>query len=197
MNLVERARNILFTPKTEWNVIAGESATIGSLLTSYVVPLSLIPVLATIINGLVWSSGLLFAMRFFIIAAVGTFIKSILAYVITTYVVDLLAVNFKSERNINRSAQLVAYSTTGYWVSTILGIVPFLGWLGIIAGASYSVFLMYLGVGPLKKTPEDQRIVYVIITIVLMLVVMFIIEAIYNALFFAGAISGVWGQHHL
>jgi len=197
MNLVERARNILFTPKTEWNTIAGESATVASLLTGYVVPLSLIPVLATIINGLLWSSAGYAVMRFFIIAAIGAFVKSILTYVITAYVVDLLAVNFKSEKDINRSAQLVAYASTGYWVSTILGVVPYLGWLGIIAGASYSVFLMYLGVGPLKKTPEDQRIVYVIITIVLMLVAMFVIEAIYNAMFFAGAIPGVWGQHHL
>ncbi|HEY4147938.1 MAG TPA: Yip1 family protein [Chitinophagaceae bacterium] len=196
MNLVERARNILFTPKTEWNTIAGESATVGSLLTSYVIPLSLIPVLATIINGLALSGTLLLG-RFFIIAAVGTFIKSILAYVITTYVVDLLAVNFRSEKNIGRSAQLVAYASTGLWVSTILGIIPFLGWLAIIAGASYSVFLMYLGVGILKKTPDDQRIVYVIITIVIMLVVMFIIEAIYNAVFFAGAVSGMFGTHHL
>ena len=196
MNLVERARNILFNPKTEWTVVAGESATVGSLLTSYVIPLSMIPVLAVIIKGIIWSGGLLF-IRFIIIAAIRTFIISILTYIITTYVVDLLAVNFRSEKNINRSAQLVAYASTGYWVATILGVVPFLGWVAIIAGASYSVFLMYLGAGPLKKTPEEQRIVYVIITIVLMLVVMFVIEAIYNALFFASAISSSWGQHRL
>jgi hypothetical protein len=196
MNLAERARNILFNPKTEWNVIAAETATVGSLLTSYVIPMSLIPVLATIINGLAWS-GTILVMRFLVIAAVGTFIKCILAYIITTSVVDLLAVNFRSEKNIGRSAQLVAYASTGFWVATILGIVPYLGWLAIIAGASYSVFLMYLGVGTLKKTPDDQRIVYVIITIVIMLVVMFIIEAIFNAIFFAGAFSGMFGQHHL
>lgn len=196
MNLVERARNILFNPKTEWNTIAGESATVGSLLTGYVIPLSMIPVLSIVMEDVMRSGGVL-VVRFIIMDAVRTFIISILTYIITAYVVDLLAVNFRSEKNINRSAQLVAYASTGYWVATILGVVPFLGWLAIIAGASYSVFLMYLGVGPLKKTPEDQRIVYVIITIVLMLVVMFVIEAVYNALFFASAISSIWGRHHI
>lgn len=196
MNLVERARNILFNPKTEWNTIAGESATVGSLLTGYVIPLSMIPVLSIIMEDVMRSEGLL-VVRFIVMDAVRTLIISILTYVITAYVVDLLAVNFRSEKNINRSAQLVAYASTGYWVATILGVVPFLGWLAIIAGASYSVFLMYLGVGPLKKTPEDQRIVYVIITVVLMLVVMFVIEAVYNALFFASAISSIWGRHHI
>jgi hypothetical protein len=188
MSLVERARNILFTPKTEWNTIAGETATVGSLLTSYVVPLSLIPVLASIMNGVIWL-GLLLGMRFLIFTAIRTFVISILTYIVTTYVVDLLAVNFGSEKNINRSAQLVAYSSTGVWVASILGIVPVLGWLGIIVGASYSVFLMYIGIGPLKKTPEEQRIVYVIISIVLMLVVMLIIDA--------SAISGIWGSHRI
>jgi len=137
-------------------------------------------------------SGSFIGLHFFIIRAIGTFLQSILSYVITSWVVDLLAVNFGSEKNINRSAQLVAYSLTGYWVASILGIIPWLGWLAIIAGASYSVFLMYLGAGPLKKTPEDQRIVYVIIAIVIMMVAMFIIEGVYNAIFFAGPVSGVF-----
>ena len=194
MNLVERARNILFTPKTEWNVVAGESATIGSLLTSYVIPLSLIPLLTSLINMAIWL-GPLMGIRYFIMVAIRSFATSILTYVITTYVVDVLAVNFRSERNINRSAQLVAYASTGYWVASILGVIPFLGWLAVIAGISYSVFLMYLGVGPLKKTPEDQRIVYVVISSVIMLVVMYIIEAVFNAMFFVGTVGGNFWRH--
>jgi len=194
MNLVERARNILFNPKTEWNTVAGESATIGSLLTGYVIPLSLIPVLAIIIKGLFWSDVVgVYSLRYFIITAVGSLIKSILVYVIAAYIVDLLAVNFRSEKNINRSAQLVAYASTGYWVISILDIIPLLGWLAAIAGASYSVFLMYLGIGLLKKTPEEQRIVYVIVCVVLVLVVMFVVAAIFNALFLASSYGiGRW-----
>jgi len=194
MNLVERARNILFTPKTEWNVVAGESATIGSLLTSYVIPLSLIPLLTSLINMAIWL-GPLMGVRYFIMVAIRSFATSILTYVITTYVVDVLAVNFRSERNINRSAQLVAYASTGYWVASILGVIPFLGWLAVIAGISYSVFLMYLGVGPLKKTPEDQLIVYVVISSVVMLVIMYIIEAVFNAMFFVGTVGGNFWRH--
>lgn len=193
MNLVERARNILFTPKTEWTVIAGESATIGSLLTGYVVPLSLIPVLAIIINGIIWSGIGIFNLRYFVILAVGSFVKSILVYIIASYIVDLLAVNFRSEKDINRSAQLVAYASTGYWIASILDVVPVLGWLATIAGASYSVFLMYMGIGPLKKTVEEQRIVYVIVSVVLVLVVMFVMAAIFNALFLASSYGiGTW-----
>lgn len=191
MNLIQRAKNILTTPKTEWDVVATESATMGSLLTSYVIPMALIPTAATFLRGLIWTS-IFVGSKYYIYSAIITFVSAIVSYVVTTYAVDLLATNFKSEKNLNKSAQLVAYSSTASWVAGILTIIPVLGWLAAIAGWGYSVYLMYLGTGPVKKTPEDQRIVYVIIIIVVMIVVGLIIGAILGALFFAGAIGGAF-----
>jgi len=37
---------------------------------------------------------------------------------------------------------------------------------------------MYLGIGPLKKTPEDKKVVYMIIAFVIMIALYFIIVAI-------------------
>ena len=191
MNLIQRAKNILTTPKTEWDVVATESATMGSLLTSYVIPMALIPTAATFLRGLIWTS-IFVGSRYYIYAAIISFVSAIVSYIVTTYVVDLLATNFKSEKDTNRSAQLVAYSSTASWVAGILTIIPVLGWLAAIAGWGYSVYLMYLGMGPIKKTPEDQRIVYVIIIIVVMIVVGLIIGGILGAIFFAGTISGAF-----
>ena len=42
MSIVERAKNIIFKPADEWNVIAAEPATIGRLFTGYAMPLALI-----------------------------------------------------------------------------------------------------------------------------------------------------------
>jgi hypothetical protein len=192
MNLIQRAKNILTTPKTEWDVVAAESATMGSLLTSYVLPLSLIPVVATLLNGLVWG-GIIWGMKYTIVSAVIAFVNAIISYVIATYAIDLLATNFKSEKNMNSSAQLAAYSCTAMWVVSILGIIPFLGWLGMLAGAAYTVYLMYLGTGPVKKTPEDQRIVYVIVVIVIVIVVHFIIQAILGGIMFTAVLGGMGG----
>ncbi|HUZ59772.1 MAG TPA: hypothetical protein VMU83_13435 [Hanamia sp.] len=43
MNLIERAKNILITPKTEWLVVDSESATPPSLLTAMFCPWPLSP----------------------------------------------------------------------------------------------------------------------------------------------------------
>jgi len=50
MNLVDRAKNILITPKTEWEVIKNEQTTTADLFTKYVLILALIPVIATFIG---------------------------------------------------------------------------------------------------------------------------------------------------
>ena len=50
MNIIERVKNILMTPKTEWDVINGETATPMSLLIGYVVPMALIGAVASFIG---------------------------------------------------------------------------------------------------------------------------------------------------
>ena len=177
MNLIQRAKNILLTPKTEWNAVAGETATLGSLLTGYVLPLSLIPAVCSFLGMMIFG-GLILGTTAGIVMAVVSVVATILAYVIGTYIIDALAPSFKSEKNLGRSAQLMAYSATAVWVAGVLSLVPLLGWLAILAGAAYSIYLMYLGLGPVKKTPEDQRVLYVIIAIVVYWVVNLVISTL-------------------
>lgn len=49
MSLVDRAKNILLNPKAEWDVIAKEPATVGSLFTGYAIPLSVLPIIGSVI----------------------------------------------------------------------------------------------------------------------------------------------------
>ena len=51
MNLIDRAKNILITPKTEWEVINGEAATPQSLLMIYVLPLALVSAVGPLLTG--------------------------------------------------------------------------------------------------------------------------------------------------
>jgi len=176
MNLIDRAKNILLTPKTEWVIIAGESATLSSLLISYVLPMAAIPAAASVLGSMVVGIGT--SMNFIIISALIAYATAIISFIITAYVADMLANTFKSEKNIDKSAQLVAYSSTGSWVASILSIIPFIGWLGSIAGGIYAIYLLYLGVGPIKKTPEDQRVIYVVIIVVVLIVASMVLASI-------------------
>jgi hypothetical protein len=59
MNLVDRAKNILLKPKDEWQVIAGETATVKDLYLNYAMILAAIPVIATFVGGSIIGYGFL------------------------------------------------------------------------------------------------------------------------------------------
>ena len=180
MNLIDRAKKILTTPKTEWLVVNSESATPSSLIMSYVLPMAIISSIGRILSGLVWAGA--FGTYFIWFAVIG-FVSIIISFYISIYVIDLLAPSFGSEKNLNKSAQLVAYSNTPAWIAGLLSFIPVIGFLLVIAGWIYSIYLFYLGLGPLKKTPEDKKIVYMIVAFIVMIVIVAIISAILMAIF--------------
>lgn len=180
MNLIERAKNMIASPKTEWLVIESETATPRSLLISYVLPMAIVASIGKVLTGLVWVG--IFS-TYFVWAAIFGFISIIVSFYISIYVIDMLAPTFGSERNLNKSAQLVAYSNTPNWVAGLLSFIPVIGWLLVIAGWVYSIYLFYIGLGPLKSTPEDKKVVYMIVAFIVMIAVVFIISAILMAIF--------------
>jgi hypothetical protein len=180
MNLIDRVKNILITPKTEWDVINGETETPMSLLPKYVVIMALIPAIAAFIGyGLIGVSVLGFKIagaKWGLSMAIKLFLSSIISYFVCTYVIDALAPNFKSEKNLGKSAQLVAYATTASAVAGIFYILPALSFLLIIG--LYSIYLFYIGLPKLKKTPEDQVVVYMIVSAVIIIVVSIVVGMI-------------------
>jgi Yip1 domain len=183
MNLIERVKNILITPKTEWTVIEGETATPQSLLMGYVLPLAVVAAIGPLLTGLLFAG--MWGFKYFMITAIIAFISQMVAYYISVIVIDMLAPSFGSEKNLGKSAQLVAYSATPGFVGGLLSFIPVLGLLISIAAWVYGVYLMYLGIGPLKKTPEDKKVVYMLVAYVIWIAIYFILVAILGAILFS------------
>ena len=70
----------------------------------------------------------------------------------------------------------MAYALTPGYIATFLGFLPSMG--GLIGAAAwvYSIYLMYLGVGLLKKTPEDKKAIYLVVAWVAMIVVSLVVS---------------------
>ncbi len=186
MNLIERAKNILLTPKTEWDVIDKETPDTQKILTTYVLPLVAVGTVAAFIGwGLIGKSigygyklkstelGIRYALIALIAGIASTFLMA--------FVVDALAPTFKSEKNFGKSFQLAAYSYTAGWVGGIFNILPSLAILGSLIGL-YGLYLLYLGLPKLKKTPQDQVTGYFVASLVTMIVASFVIALILAAI---------------
>ena len=184
MNLVERAKNMIVTPKTEWNAVAAEEPNIQQILLGYVLPLALIPTIAVIIGwGLVGTFGFR-SFNYGIALGLVQLINAFLSVLIAGFVIDALAGSFGSTKNMGRAIQLVAYSLTPVWIFGILNIFPAIGWLSGLLGL-YGLYLMYLGLTPLMKTPEDKKVGYLVVSIIILIVVYFVIAAILTAILMA------------
>ncbi len=186
MNLIDRVKNILITPKTEWLVIDAEATTVKNILMSYVLPLAAISALGSILSTILPSS---YFTNYLVWMAIIKFISIMIGFYISTYVIDMLAPSFNSEKNLAKSSQLVAYSNTPVWVAGFLSFIPAIGVLLAIAGWVYSIYLFYNGLGVMKKTSEDKKVVYMVVAYIVMIAITFIISAILMAVI--GGIVGI------
>ena len=186
MNLIERAKNILISPAKEWNIIFNEEANVKKVLTGYVLPFSIITSLTAFIGygfigfknmlgyqlkGIEW--GFYYALLFFIV--------SVCTVYLTAFIVDRLALSFGSEKNFGRSFQLVTYSFTAYWVGGLFQILPSIDYLGTILGL-YGLYILYIGLPKIKKTPADKQIGYFVVTFILLIAVYLLLGIIISAI---------------
>jgi hypothetical protein len=176
MALIDRAKNILLSPKTEWPVIAGETASVQSLYVGYVVILAAIgPIALAIRQGL---HGVALGAISYAIALVVTYILA--------WIVDALAPTFGGEKDFVVSFKLTAYSYTAAWVGGIFHLIPGIGGLLTFVAAIYSFYTFYLGVPVLKKCPPEKAVGYTIVVVICG----FLLGAVLGAVLFTVILGG-------
>ena len=181
MSIVERAKRIIVSPRTEWDVIEREATPTQQLLVGYVLPLAAVAAIASFIGSAIFAGmlGGVFGARVGIGGAlVGAIIAVIMAVVsvfVIGFIVDALAPTFGGQKNMNQALKLVAYSYTPGWVFGILAIIPFLGWLAAVIGGLYGIYVMYLGLPKLMKSPQEKSVPYLIVVIVCAIVLWWVI----------------------
>ena len=199
MALVDRVKNILLSPHTEWPVIDAEPATVASLYTGYIMPLAAIPVICQAIGmstigmtipliGTHYRTPIVSAIT----SAAVLYVFGLIAVFIVALIVDGLAPTFGGTKNQVQALKVVAYSYTASWVGGVFSLVPALGIIGFLF-ALYSLYLLYLGLPVLMKSPPDKAVGYTVVVVICTIVVTWVIFFAVAALGFgmgAGAMAG-------
>ena len=184
MGMIDRVKNIIVTPKTEWAVIENEPSTTQGLLLNYAAPLAAIGAVA----GFVGMSVIGYTIPFIggtvrtplvagIVGAVlGVAMALGMAFVLSL-IIDALAPSFGAEKNPSRALKVAVYSLTPGWVAGVLNIIPMLGMLAILA-MLYGIYVMYLGLRSLMRSPDDKAIGYTAVVVICGIVISVIISAV-------------------
>ena len=181
MGLVDRVKNILLTPKTEWPVIAGETSSTGDLMGGYVAPLAGIAVLCGFVGHSIVGMSMPFVgtYRIPIIAgismAVFSFAMAFVGIFILSLIINALAPTFGGEKNPAQAMKVAVYSYTPAWIAGVLGIIPALGLIGVLVSL-YGLYLLYLGLPRLMKNPEEKSIGYTAVVVICAIVIGFVIS---------------------
>jgi Yip1 domain len=189
MGLVDRAKNILLQPKQEWPVIAGEATTTRALYKGYIAPLSAIYPVASIIGTavigisvpLIGNYRVPFGEALF--HGVLSFVLGLVAVYLLALVVEFLAPRFGGTADRLQALKLAAFAYTPAWLAGIFVIIPWFGILGMV-GAIYSLYLFYIGLPVLMRSPRERRLPYflsiLVIAILINIVLFFVVASIFG-----------------
>lgn len=195
--LVDRVKNLLMTPKTEWAKIDGEAATVQGLFTGYVMLLAAIPAIAmavslflfvprggVVVAGIAVSYGL--STTSIIASALISYVLSLVCVYVMGLIIDGLAPSFGSTKDQLKAMKVAAYYPTAGWVAGLLLLIPGIGALAALVGGIYSLYLLYLGLPMLMRTPADKQVSYFVVTLIVAIIVLGIISTIGSRIAYGG-----------
>ena len=182
MNVVDRAKNIVVAPRTEWAAIEAEPTTIGDIYKGYVIPLALIPVIAgfvgaSIIGMSVPGAGTV-RIGFFtgLVGAILQFGLSLAVVYGLALIIDALAPTFGGRKNMIAAFKVAAYSATPMWLAGIFAIVPSLSFLSLLG--LYGIYVLYLGLPRLMSATDDKAAPYTAVVVLAAIVLSLALGAV-------------------
>jgi hypothetical protein len=193
MEIVNRIKSILVSPKKEWQTIEAENASHIKVFTSYVVPLALIPAIAAFIGyGLIGYSVLghhVGSVSWGLRQAIVQYAAMIGGTYITAFVINALAENFGAKKDFDHAFSLVAYAYTPMFAGGVFYILPSLSWLASLAGL-YGLYLLYIGLQPMMKAPADKQASYFVVSLIATIAVSAVLSIVLAAVLLRGAYFG-------
>jgi hypothetical protein len=92
----------------------------------------------------------------YVLALAGTYVLGL--------IIDALAPTFNGQRSQIQALKVAVYSSTASWIAGIFQLIPGLRLLTILG--LYSLYLLYLGLPVLMKSPRDKAGAYTAVVIV-------------------------------
>jgi len=190
-SLIERVKNILLQPQTEWDRIEKEPTDAQKLIVGYVLPLAALAALCGLIGMSVFGYGAFgvhvrVPMTAALVTAVLQLVMAVVGVFVLGFIINALAPTFGSRQDQNQAIKVAAYSMTASWLAGVFAIWPPIAALGIVG--LYSFVLLFMGLPRLMQTPADKKVGYFATVLIVAIIVFVVIGAITASV--QGALSG-------
>ncbi len=179
--IIDRAKNVVLSPQATLQAAKAERPSMQDLI-MYVAVVG-VPTLIGIIIGYgavgIGTFGFHFKVPFqwAVTWGIMQYVLSIIGVIVFGFVLNMLAPSFSSKQDQIQATKLVAYAATPGLLAGIFNIFPPLSILAFLAGL-YGLYILYLGIPVLMETPEDKKLIYLIVAIVAYIVIMAVVGLI-------------------
>lgn len=182
--LIDRIKNIISSPKTEWPVIETEPTTIAQLYKGYVIPLVAFSTLMSFVRLSIvgigfWRMPVLTGLAY----ALVSFVFGLLGLYVFGWLIDMLAPTFSGQRDRRQAVKTAAYAFTPGAIGAVFVLLGGLGRPLHLVAAIWGIYLLYLGLPVLMRSPREKAAGYtaaVIVCAILLFAVFGIIFAVVN-----------------
>jgi hypothetical protein len=170
--VLDRVRGILLDPETEWGLIAKEKTTVADLYKNYIVVLAAVPAIFGFLRVSVIGVDLplLGAYRVSPFAGLAAMVLgyglSLVQVYVLALIVDALAPTFGAQQDRLQALKTSAYALTAFWIAGIGQLLPLLAVVFALAGAAYSVFLLYKGLPRTMRCGPDTTFAYTAVSLI-------------------------------
>jgi Yip1 domain/zinc-ribbon domain len=196
--LIERIKNIILTPKTEWPLIEKEPTSVGELYTGYVMPLAAFAAVMSFIRMSVIGVSLPFGGTIRtpfvsgLFSSVLTFVMGLIGLYLVGLIVNMLAPSFGGQRDQRQALKTAAYALTPAWLGTVLTFVPMGALLQLCAGI-YGIYVLYLGLPIMMRSKQTSSGGYTASVVVCSILVGILFGVVAASLGVAGRMGGLGG----
>jgi hypothetical protein len=195
-SLIERVKNIVLTPKTEWRVIEAEPTSVAQLYTGYVMPMAAFAAAMSFVRMSVIGVSLPFGgtirtpLVSGLVSSVLTFILGLIGLFLVGSIINMLAPTFSGGRNQRQALKTAGYALTPAWLGTALTFLPLGTLLQLIAGI-YGIYVLYLGLPVMMRSQQDKAAGYTAAVVACTILVGILFAAAGAMLGGAGRMAGI------
>lgn len=172
MNIFNRVKGLILSPKEEWETIEAEDKSIVDIYRGYVVYIALIPPFANWLSD--YFIGMPHGREIYRLSLTGGLLRAAMQYALSlpllylvAFVISSIAPYFEGKADDKRALTLAAYSYTPAWLATGFALIPGLRILDILG--FYGLYVLYFGLPRMMKCPQHHADVYSLAILVLTL----------------------------
>jgi len=157
----QRVKNMLFHPRTEWELIKEEQTSYGRLISSYLGIIAAIPPVSAVAERMIFGRGIAgnSSLGYVLATNILWYFVIIVNVLVTAAVITVVACRNESGWIGLRGFKLAVYSFTPAFLVGILIIIPGLNWF-IYAAILYSLWLLYLGIRSIVGVEQGKAAWY-------------------------------------